>query len=183
MRGGSFGLANTNKLVRYYDGATGLKTGFTHDAMYCLSATAEREGVEYIAVVLGCATSADRFESAKTLLSWGFSNYTLVSPEPDGVMPIPVRLGEPGAVTPVPASDERILAPRSKAAEITIETELPEELTAPVGEGEELGKLRISSKGETLAEIPMIASCAVRRLTVWDVFRSLAGKLLFGEIE
>ncbi len=86
VRNGEFGLSNTNKLIYYYKGATGLKTGFTSRSMYCLSATAERDGVEYIAVVLHCETSADRFESAKTLLSYAFANYALISVYPDSAL-------------------------------------------------------------------------------------------------
>ena len=91
VRGGRFGLSNTNKLVRFFDGATGLKTGFTQRSMYCLSATAERGGVEYIAVVMHDATSAGRFESAKTLLSFAFANYTTIDAQPDEALP-PVRV-------------------------------------------------------------------------------------------
>ncbi|MBO6011304.1 MAG: D-alanyl-D-alanine carboxypeptidase, partial [Oscillospiraceae bacterium] len=82
VRGGEFGLSNTNKLVRFYDGATGLKTGFTQEAMYCLSASAMRGGVEYIAVVMGAQTSDIRFESAKTLLNYAFANYALTDASP-----------------------------------------------------------------------------------------------------
>ncbi len=182
VRGGEFGLSNTNKLIRYYDGATGLKTGFTSTARYCLSATAEREGVEYIAVVLGCETSGDRFESAKDLLSYGFSNYTLVSALPDEVLPpIPVKMGESETVQPEPGAERTLLVKKSRAAGIEKELELSDELTAPVEEGEVIGNLRISSEGETLADIPIVAGYGVKRLTAMDVFTGLVKELLFGE--
>lgn len=87
VRNGQFGLSNTNKLVRFYDGTTGLKTGYTSAAGYCLSASAERGGMELVAVVLHCKTSVDRFESAKALLNYGFSGYALVTPQPEGGIP------------------------------------------------------------------------------------------------
>ena len=101
IRDGEFGLSNTNKLIRYYEGATGLKTGFTNRSMYCLSATALRDGVEYIAVIMHGETSAKRFEDAKTLLSYGFANYTLADTSPAEILPpIPVILGKTQTVQP-----------------------------------------------------------------------------------
>ena len=96
IRGGEFGLSNTNKLIRFYDGATGLKTGSTDAAGYCISATAEREGMELIAVVLGSETSQQRFEDAKTMLNYGFSTYVLADVTPEETPVAPVRLGPDG---------------------------------------------------------------------------------------
>lgn len=102
IRGGQFQLANTNKLVRFYEGATGLKTGSTDAAGYCLSATAERDGMELIAVVLKAKTSEQRFESAKSLLNFGFANYTLTDVYPGQALPpVDVLLGEQDTVQPV----------------------------------------------------------------------------------
>ena len=95
IRGGQFGLSNTNKLIRFYDGATGLKTGSTDAAGYCISATAERDGMELIAVVLGGETSQQRFEDAKTLLNYGFSAYALADVTPAEAPLVPIRLGRP----------------------------------------------------------------------------------------
>ena len=118
VRNGQFGLSNTNKLVRFYDGTTGLKTGYTSQAGYCLSASAERGGMELIAVVMHCKSSVDRFESAKALLNYGFSNYALVTPEPeDGIPPVPVVLGTQEFVTPVPQSDAPLLLEKARAAQ------------------------------------------------------------------
>lgn len=101
VRGGKFGLSNTNKLVRFYQGTTGLKTGYTSAAGHCLAASAKRDGIELIAVVLHCASSADRFSSAKALLDYGFANYALVSAEmPEPLQPVPVTLGQKAAVQP-----------------------------------------------------------------------------------
>ena len=172
VRGGEFGIANTNKLIRFYEGATGLKTGFTAEAMYCVSATAERDGVEYIAVVMHGETSAARFESAKVLLNYAFANYTLLSALPDEALPpLPVELGRTAAVQPVPAESPRLLLRRSEAAGVTKEVTLAEGLTAPVEEGQELGRLILrSAAGEELASVPLVAAEAVPRLSWWELF-------------
>ncbi|MBE6949698.1 MAG: D-alanyl-D-alanine carboxypeptidase [Ruminococcaceae bacterium] len=182
IRNGEFGLSNTNKLVRYYEGATGLKTGFTSTAMYCLSATAEREGVEFIAVVMGCETSTDRFESAKTLLSYGFSNFSLVSPTPDEVMmPVPVDMGKADTVQPELSASEKLLVAKAQVSQITREVELCDRVKAPVSEGDVLGKLTVKAEGETLVEMPIVAGHSVERLSLGDVFLSLVNEFLFGK--
>lgn len=181
VRNGEFGLSNTNKLIRYYEGATGLKTGFTSTAKYCLSATAEKDGIEYIAVVMGCDTSTDRFESAKSLLSYGFSNYTLVSAEPDDVLlPIAVKMGSTETVQPELGAVQKLLVSKSQVAGITKEVEMVEELKAPVMEGDVLGRLKLTANGEVLAEIPIVAGYSVERLSLGDIFVGVVRQLLFG---
>ena len=181
IRNGEFGLSNTNKMIRYYEGATGLKTGFTSTAKYCISATAERDGVEYIAVVMGCETSNDRFESAKVLLSYGFSNYTLITPETEEVLkPIPVTMGNSETVQPVLGETEKLLVKKSKAGGITKEVELADNVKAPVREGDVLGSLRLASDGEILAEIPIVAGYTVERLSMGDIFAKMIRILAFG---
>jgi D-alanyl-D-alanine carboxypeptidase (penicillin-binding protein 5/6) len=172
VRGGEFGISNTNKLIRFYEGATGLKTGFTAEAMYCVSATAEREGVEYIAVVMHGETSAARFESAKVLLNYAFANFTLLSALPDEALPpVPVELGRASAAQPVPAETPRLLLRRSEAAGVTKTVELAEGLTAPVSEGQELGRLVLrSADGAELAAVPLVAAETVERLSWWELF-------------
>lgn len=169
VRGGEFGLTNTNKLVRFYDGTTGLKTGFTSSAGYCVSATARRDGMELIAVVMHCATSPERFESAKALLNHGFATYALVQPEPETPLAaVPVTLGVAEAVTPVAADDAPVLIEKSKRADMTVSTELCASVEAPVAKGDRLGTMTVTSGGETLAEIPIVAGSDVARLTWWD---------------
>ena len=133
VRDGAFGLSNTNKLVRFYQGATGLKTGYTSRAGHCLSASAQRDGIELIAVVLGADSSTHRFEDAKALLNWGFANYTLIDPM-EGLLPepIPVKLGASETVTPVPEELGPILLEKSRAGSVSRELELPEGVEAPV---------------------------------------------------
>ena len=133
LRGGESMLVNTNRLVRFYDGATGLKTGSTDAAGYCLSATAERGGMELIAVVLKGRTSDERFADARALLDYGFATYTLVTVAPDAaLMPLPVRLGERGAVQPVLTKENTLLLEKSAAAGLQKELSLPEIVDAPV---------------------------------------------------
>ena len=178
VRGGQFGLSNTNKLIRFYPGATGLKTGFTSRAGHCLSATAERDGVEYIAVVLNCPSSADRFESAKTLLSFAFANYTLLDVKPDKALP-PVRvvLGENKYVQPTAADTTPMLIEKSALSNITKEVTLEPEVQAPVSSGDELGMLSIKNGDKLIAEIPIVAEASVERLTWGKIFGRMLGVL------
>ena len=178
IRGGAFQLANTNKLVRYYEGCTGLKTGSTDSALYCLSATAEREGMELIAVVLGSPTSAQRFSAAQALLTYGFANYTLVDVRPDqAIPPVAVSLGVTGTVQPVLANGSRILVEKSQLNQITTSLRLSEDVEAPVEEGQKLGELVVSAGGTQLCTIPLVAHQAVERITVPGLFLRLVRNL------
>lgn len=170
VRNGTFGLSNTNKLVRFYDGTTGLKTGFTSSAGYCLSASAERGGMELIAVVMHCDTSAHRFESAKALLNYGFSNYALVTPTPPEAIPaVPVTLGHTESIIPVLKDTTPILIDKAKASSVQSSITVDDGVTAPVEKGQQLGLLRVTAGDEAIAEIPLVAPEAVAALTWWDV--------------
>ena len=178
VRGGKFGLSNTNKLVRFYQGTTGLKTGYTSAAGHCLAASAKRDGIELIAVVLHCASSADRFSSAKALLDYGFANYALVSTEmPEPLQPVPVTLGQKAAVQPELQQAAPILIEKGLQAAVTRTVTLAERVEAPVAAGQQLGTLTISANGETLAEIPIIAPEAIERLTWWELTCRLLRRL------
>lgn len=179
VRNGEFGLSNTNKLVRYYQGATGLKTGFTSRSMYCLAATAERNGVEYIAVVMHCDTSADRFESAKTLLSYGFANYALISVYPDeALLPVRVELGKVPYVQPVIQGNDKLLTEKDVAPNVTKEVQVEEKVPAPISAGDKLGTLVVKSGDQVLGEYPIVAGDSVGRLNWGDVFGRFL-KMLF----
>ena len=181
VRNGEFGLANTNKLVRFYQGTTGLKTGYTSAAGHCLSASAERDGVEFIAVALHCATSGERFQAAKQLLDYGFANYTLAQPDPETeIPPVPVVLGTAEAIVPVPDNDDPVLIEKGQAAGITTRVEVADQVRAPVEAGQRLGTLTLQSDGAPLAAIPLVAPEAVPRRTWWEVTRSLFGRLFLG---
>ncbi len=176
VRNGAFGLSNTNKLVRFYRGATGLKTGFTSKAGYCLSASAMREDMELVAVVMGCETSKDRFAAAKGLLDSGFAGYALVLPQTEKA-DIPVKLGVRDSVTAVPSGEDAVLIEKAQKNQITQQVELMESVDAPVSKGQRLGTLYIKAGEQVLKEIPMVAEEPVERLTFWQmwsrVFRQL----------
>ena len=180
VRGGQFGLSNTNKLVRFYDGTTGLKTGYTSAAGHCLSASAERNGMELIAVVLHCASSTDRFESAKALLNYGFSNYALVTPEPGELPAVPVTLGTAAEITPVLADETPILIDKALAAGVETRVCVDESVTAPVEAGQTLGTLTITSGGQTIAERDLVAPEAVGALRWGDVYLQMLRALCMG---
>ena len=172
LRDGTFQLSNTNRLIFYYQGATGLKTGFTDSALYCLSATAERDGMELIAVVMHAPTSDDRFESAKALLSYGFANYALTPVYPDqAIAPVPVLLGERETVQPVTARECSILLEKSKTGTVTTQLELAENVEAPVEPGQKLGELRVLVDGRQVDAIDLVAADGVERLSVGGIFK------------
>ena len=176
VRDGQFGLSNTNKLVRFYDGTTGLKTGYTSSAGHCLSASAERNGMELIAVVLHCSSSSERFESAKALLDFGFANYALVQVESEDLTidPVPVTLGTSNTVQPVLEDSTPLLIDKGLQASITRTVELTPSVSAPVQQGQRLGSVVIQADQEVLAEVPLVASEAVERQNLWQI----AGRLL-----
>ena len=172
LRNGEFGLSNTNKLIHSYEGATGLKTGSTDGALYCLSATAERDGMELIAVILKAPTSAQRFAGAQALLNYGFASYGLAEIQtPGDLAPIPVRLGAEKAVTARLEGETALLAEKEKLGTLETELAMETELSAPVAEGQEVGRLTVTSGGETLAEFPLVADRAVARLTYWQLLQ------------
>lgn len=170
LRDGAFGLNNTNKLIRYYEGATGLKTGSTDNALYCLSATAERDGMELIAVILKSPTSTQRFESAKVLLNYGFAAYGLTHIEPEEPLPaIPVELGTAVSVMPEVSGDQDMLLTKDKLGTLTVQTEMEAVLSAPVEKGQRVGTLTVTAGDEVLAELPLVAAKGVERLSYGQI--------------
>jgi D-alanyl-D-alanine carboxypeptidase (penicillin-binding protein 5/6) len=180
IRDGAFGLSNTNKLVRFYSGATGLKTGFTSGAGYCLSATAQRDGMELIAVVMGAKTSGERNAACKQLLDMGFANYTVVSPQPEGEVLLPVKLGTAELVRLVPGERQQLLIDKARKSNITAEVTHVEDITAPVARGQRLGTLTVRSGEDILAEIPMVAETEVARLNWGELFSLVVRKIAMG---
>ena len=182
VRNGQFGLSNTNKLVRFYEGTTGLKTGYTSTAGHCLSASAKRDGIELIAVILGGATSSERFSDAKALLNYGFANYALAAPDVDVRLdPIPVKLGTAETVRPAPVSSEPILISRGQLSSITRVVELEPELEAPVAQGQQIGVLRVLAGKQELKQIPLVASADVPRLSRGEIFLRVLRLVCMGE--
>ena len=177
IRDGAFGLANTNKLIRFYPGATGLKTGFTANAGYCLSATAQRDGLGLIAVVMGCATSQERFGACKQLLDYGFANFALVAPQLTGENRVPVKLGTADSVKAIPGEDVQLLIDKSQRDSVTTEVKLDSEISAPVSRGQKLGTMTVRSGQQVLTQIPMVAEEGVARLTWGELFLQMLKKL------
>ena len=177
VRDGSFGLSNTNKLVRFYPGATGLKTGFTSAAGYCLSATAQREGLSLVAVVMGSKTSQDRFNACKQMLDYGFANYALVTPQLPQDATVPVRLGKAESVAAVPGKDATLLIDKSQRGSVTTEVTLDPEVCAPVSKGQKLGMLTVKAGDQVLAQVPMLAANGVERLSWGDLFLMVLQRL------
>ena len=181
IRDGTFGLSNTNKLVRFYPGTTGLKTGFTSGAGYCLSASAQRDGMELVAVTMGCESSAVRNAACKSLLDYGFANYALINPTPEGDLTVPVKLGKKETVRVIPAAEGVMLVEKSQKNLIRLQTELDERVDAPVSRGQRLGTMRIFAEEQVLSEIPLVAEETVERLTWWDIFLMLLRRVCMKE--
>ena len=177
IRDGAFGLANTNKMVRFYTGCTGLKTGYTSGAGFCLSATAERQGLGLIAVVLGCDTSQDRFAACKAMLDYGFASFALISPKPEEALEVPVKLGTGTAVAAVPGKAVELLIDKAQRGSVTTEVALEESVTAPVSQGQRLGTLTVKCADRILAQIPLVAEEAVERLSFWELFLRILGRV------
>ena len=170
VRNGTFGLSNTNKLIRFYQGATGLKTGFTSGAGYCLSATAQRDGMELIAVVMGADTSANRNAACKQLLDYGFANYAVIQPELAEPEPVAVNLGKADTVEAVLGDGSGILIDKAQKNAVAMELSLEGPVTAPVSQGQRLGTLTIRAGEQVLKEVPLVASEGVERLSFGDLF-------------
>ena len=171
VRGGTFGLSNTNKLIRFYSGATGLKTGFTSGAGYCLSATAEREGLELIAVVMGCTTSQERTAACKAMLDYGFANFAMIAPDlTEHNTLVAVKLGKEQTVAAHLGGETAMLMDKGKKNAVTTEVVLAESVTAPVAQGQKLGTMTIKAGEEILGEVPLVAGQSVERLTWGDLF-------------
>lgn len=170
LRDGATELTNTNRLVRFYNGTTGLKTGTTDKAGHCLSASAERNGLHLIAVIMGAATSDDRFEGAKAMLNWGFANYETVTPDFKGVEipPVPVLHGiedfleaEIKGVSPVTLS-------KGERDKIEYSLEITENVEAPVEKNQLLGKITAKSGDNIIGQYSIVAKSGVRKTTLWD---------------
>lgn len=167
LRNGESELVNTNKLVRFYEGTTGLKTGTTSTAGYCLSATAQRNGMELAAVVMGGDTSNDRFNGAKKLLDYGFANYTFskVDANLDEDIAVEIDKGTEKELTLDAKGTVNLLMKKNEAKEITRKTVLNEGITAPVKKGDVLGEVEIYVGEEKMGSIPLTASKDIDKIS------------------
>ena len=175
IRGGAFGLANTNKLIRFYDGATGLKTGYTASAGYCISATAEREGMELIAVIMKGETADKRNTDAKALLNYGFSTYALVSAAPEEPLPaLPVSMGQAEQVSlTLPEEGVSALVEKGRVSALERRVDLPSSLTAPVAAGQTVGTLTLLDGETEVLTVPILAAEDVPRRSWSGLFAQL----------
>ncbi len=172
LRDGKTELVNTNKLIRFYEGATGLKTGTTSKAGCCISATATRNGTSLIAVVMGADNSKDRFEGAKAMLNWGFANYETVTPEIDKSLITNVNIikGEEKTLTPQISGGFGFLIPKGKQKNITQEIDLAAAVEAPVESNQTLGTVTVKLDGKKLGEYKLTAPHYVEKLSFKTVF-------------
>ena len=182
LRDGAFQLANTNKLVRFYDGCTGLKTGFTDSAGYCVSATAQRGGMELIAEVMKSETIETRSATATALLNYGFANYTVLDVKPaQALPPVAVLLGESEQVQPVLGGASRVLVEKSKVNEVETHISLVKDVEAPVEAGQKLGEMTVTVSGQVREVIPILAIQEVPRLTIPGIFKSLLDRFFMAK--
>ncbi len=153
-------LTNTNRLVRFYAGCDGYKTGSTNEARYCMSATAEKNGLRLIAVVLGADAGQTRFDEARSMLEYGFSGYQLFSPVREGDelgMHVPVRLGGSDSVRAVSGGTSRFLIPKGAQDEFSLDAALYQSVNAPVKKGDVLGEIRVMRGTQAVAHVPAVA--------------------------
>ncbi|MDR3345049.1 MAG: D-alanyl-D-alanine carboxypeptidase [Oscillospiraceae bacterium] len=175
LRGGVTQLVNTNKIIRFYQGATGLKTGTTNKAGCCVSASAKRGDLHLIAVVMGSPTSDERFDGAKALLNWGFANFAALTPklDPALVPPVKVLRGTAEAITPILPQLDPVVLKKGEEGKLKQEIQLALDVQAPVEQGQALGKVIYSLDGVTLAEYPLAAPDAVGKMTFGEMFMRL----------
>ncbi len=179
LRDGKTELTNTNRLVRFYNGTTGLKTGTTSKAGYCLSATAERDGLHLIAVILGAQSSSDRFEGAKALLNWGFANYKTVTPSVEKVeIPtVEVLRGIENELKAQVSGIKPVTVEKEKAGKIEYSVEICENVQAPVEKNQILGTVTAKIGDDVLGEYKLIAKEEIRRITLFDYMKGFLKSL------
>lgn len=185
LRGGKFQLANTNKLIRFYDGANGLKTGSTSKALCCLSATAKRDDMQLIGVVLGAPTSEKRFSSAKAMLDYGFSHYGVkkLVTKGDAFENAEVKKGVAETVGVVSDDDCSALLEKTKNSEVTEEITMDEELIAPIEKGQRVGTVKYTIDGETVGEAALVAAEAVEKKGIGSIILGFFKTIIQGTIE
>ena len=175
IRDGEFGLTNTNKLIKTYDGMKGLKTGYTSQAKYCLSAVAEREGMELIAVVLGGETSESRNKDISAMLSYGFAVYSQVEISPDKpLMPVTVELGEKNSVAVKLLYEDPTVIEKKDIPLLEKNLEIAESVKAPVKKGDEIGTFSVNVDGKLFLKVPVVAAEDVEKLSVLGIWKCMA---------
>jgi len=181
IRNGAFGLTNTNRLVRFYRGANGLKTGSTAKAKFCISATAERNGMQLIAVVMAAPSRDERNEIAKKLLDYGFAGWETAVLTPELPACLPVTGGAEDAIVPE-AEQITLLLAKGEAARITAAVTMPERIAAPVEAGEVLGQVDFMLDGKILSSVPITAQKSVKKLGAIGIFSRLVRRMILDEL-
>ena len=177
IRNGAFGLSNTNRLIRFYSGATGLKTGSTSKAKFCISATAKRDGLHLIAVIMGAPTRDVRNEMAKKLLDWGFANFAMYKNEAAGAGEIRV-LGGIRDRCSLRYDSFSMLMQKGQEKNVTVEVQIPEEIAAPIAEGDAVGKIVYRVGDEIIGEGEIIAAESVSKISFWGLFVKMSRLML-----
>ncbi len=168
IRNGEFGLSNTNRLIRFYNGATGLKTGSTSKAGFCISATAKRDGLHLIAVIMGSSTRDERNAAATTLLDWGFATFSMYTSEGGDAGEIRLTGGKTDRIKLEYGSFSKLLG-RGKEQKITSEFDIPESVAAPLKKGDKVGSVKYMCDGEVIGEIDVTAAEDAERIGFFDI--------------
>lgn len=178
LRDGKSSLVNTNKLVRNYNGCTGLKTGSTSIALYNLSASATRNNLSLIAVVLKAPTPAIRFSNAQKLLDYGFSNYTVTSfgKKGDVIKSVEIKKGTASSVDAILENDAEVLMSNGSNKDITQEIKLDDTFTAPILEGQKLGEVEFSINGNVVSTVNLVANKSSDKLSFVSIIKFVMNK-------
>lgn len=183
LRNGAFGLVNTNKLVRFYQGATGLKTGSTSVAGFCISATAKRDGMDLIAVVMGAPTSKERFADASKMLDYGFANYGICSSlvREDELSPIQLKKGVKDSVTIGLADGFSLLMKKAEIANIEKKITLPESVNAPISINHKIGEVEFFSNGKSVGKCDIVAKEDIKSENPWGMLKKISSHFFYGK--
>jgi len=178
LRNGEFELVNTNRLLRFYDGTNGLKTGSTDDAGYCISAAAKRNEMQLIAVIMKAESTTDRFESAKILLDYGFANYTVINEKASStpVGELKVLKGELSTVTAEMDSDFNVVLPKGQQDKLRKDISMETEFNAPLNRGDKVGEIKYWINDEILGSYNIIASETSLRVSLASMFKIVLEK-------
>jgi D-alanyl-D-alanine carboxypeptidase (penicillin-binding protein 5/6) len=166
-----FGLTNTNRLIRNYPGATGLKTGSTAGALYCIAATALKEGMNLIAVVMGSPDSTTRFDAAMRMFDYGYANYSLIAKEPSGMVMGEIKVNK-GKVETMPVkvlNQMKVLAPKGKKVVVDSEVNIDESVRAPFDENKKVGEIVYTCEGNEIGRSNLVVDGAVARANAQDM--------------
>jgi D-alanyl-D-alanine carboxypeptidase (penicillin-binding protein 5/6) len=177
VRNGLFGLTNTNRLVRFYRGCTGLKTGSTSKAGFCVSATAERDGLSLICVIMGAESGDERNKAASTLLDWGFANYGVFEHQPKALDPMRVLGGVKESVN-VAYEPFSLVVEKGSGSRIKYEIDLPEYVTAAVKKGDKIGEIVFALDGKEVGRSDICAAENVEKIGFLGVWWRMLGKFL-----